>query len=63
MTTHASRLYQVHPWGTAEQERPRRRVARSMPVLPDRVIRDVAGGLVVLGSCVALWAWFLAATW
>lgn len=62
MTTQATRLFEVHPWGTGARPSPRRRtgdVARGLPGLAG----DLAGGLLVAGSWVALWVWFLAATW
>lgn len=62
MTTQVTNLIRVHPWGTGERVS-RRRPSRAIGVLPDRFARDVAGGLLVLGSWAALWTWFLVATW
>lgn len=66
MSTHARRLLPSPSFETDATVTvlfPRRELPalRREPAWP--LIEDLAGGLTVLGAWVALWSWFLAATW
>jgi len=63
MATQASRLFEVHPWGVGDTAAAPRRHEGSVRGPAGGIVREAAGGLFVVATCFALWAWFLAATW
>lgn len=63
MTTQATRLVHVIPWGGGERPERRRAAPRFRWRARGSVAAEVAGGALALATTLGIWGWFLAALW
>lgn len=63
MTTQATRLVHVYPWGAGQRAERRRPMPRFRWRVPGSVASELAGGAFALAATLGIWGWFLAAVW